>query len=292
MEGTSRTTEILTGSRLRRAGIYACRLILAAGVVAIGAWSLAGLSALGERVNPLAKPVAPTRESEPTAHWLTPADLQGGGWMIAGLPWRILTKELTPRGVETALLAAPAGKRMPTTPNEQSKLILDLAKALAPERRPLGEYFVYDVKLPGARFVLFTTGSAADEQLAFGRIAFNKAGAPSVLIEASPAEGGENSGAVVGPGLLPYPVGYKRLATRTGEKGALIADTVSVPADANTLRELWQQYGYRTEPLPGKSGEMQGFTCVKDGRAIQAWLWPSPENRSQTLVMAIALKVR
>jgi hypothetical protein len=279
-----------TPHRLWRLGVYAGRLVAAAGVVALGIWTLAGLGALTDRTPaPQAEPAEPPPEAPvPSAPWLAALDFPGGGWTFAGLPWRLSVERLPRAAADARLLLPPRGTVPDGPPSDAAREMLTLVKSIGAARKVEDGYAVYVLKLGDGGAALFTNGTGSDERPILGRVA-QGSGDASVLIEAVPLPLAQAT-AQKGPDLLPLPAGAQRLATRHRADGTVLAELVTVDAGVTALREEWRRSGYRMQDVKGKAGAI-GIICRQQDSTVQAWLCPRVPNDTgeRTLVFAIAL---
>lgn len=273
--------------RLGRVGVYAGRAALAIVVVVVGLWAAGGLRALlGPRdtaARDTAGPEPVASEASDSAAWLAALDAPGGGWTLAGLPLLLSVRRLPRAEAEAHLEDLPPTTAVAGNAGE----VMALARAVGGTRRSRGGYGLYSFGLGEARAVLFTEGAGTEEVPVLAR-AVCGLGASGCLIEATPVA----SAAATAEGtaeLLPLPDGGRRLATRRGAGGILVAEVAVVAQKTTDLRSFWQAAGCQPEDAI-RGGRPQSVACRWRGREVVAWLWPGAGREAETtLVLQIAL---
>ncbi|MGC3968797.1 MAG: hypothetical protein QM775_15945 [Pirellulales bacterium] len=275
-------------SAQRRAVQMAVRLALAAGVLAVGYWTITRFTNLLHDREPVAV-VKPTDSADPTT--TEPAPLNsvalsqlGGSWEFLGAGWSLTVGTATDK--EKALIKAPA-----VDPNVELPAEIDSIE------RSLGSLFeslhAAQTKVNGWA----TRSVANDRMLATAQERFDGQSyrivmahgvlrlGPDQWATIAAVRAKERTSDTPSSGLLPSVAGLERLAVRRGPGGAVVGEFSKAASKIDQLLELWRAAGVPVTLNDGVADTREGIAVVS-GRPLRLILW-EPGSRGDTTILAL-----
>jgi hypothetical protein len=274
----------------RRAVQTGVRLLLAAGVLFVGYWTMARFTSLLHDREPAAVP-NPSQAAGPTTTELARLDSLalsqlGGSWEFLGAGWSLTVGTATDQ--EKLQFKPPAFEdaiEPPTTVDPVESSLASLFDSLKAARTKINSWATRTVDTPH----LFATAQerlVGDSYRIASAQGFIRLG-PDQWATISAARSNQNSSAPPASSLMPSVAGVERLAVRRGPAGAVVGEFAKTKLKIDQLLELWQAAGALVTLNEGYGVvDTREGTCNFHGRSLRVILW-QPDDRNETTILVL-----
>ncbi|MBL9085306.1 MAG: hypothetical protein JNK76_26115 [Planctomycetales bacterium] len=275
----------------RRAVQTGVRLLLAAGVLLVGYWTVARFTRLLNDREPVAVPkptaAAGLITSEPARFEALSLSQVGGSWEFLGSGWSLSVGSTNEAGREM-FVSAPIDDTsiLPQAdPIEDWLTSLFVRLSAGDFKSPTSTTSKRSIRTPSFEAYAFEVSDFGHQRLVAARGLILMAPDQWATIEAKRAA---SSGAdSAHPSLLPYPAQVERLAVRRNGSGAIVGEFSMTATKMEPLLELWRAAGVPVSLNDGYGVvETREGVCVQNGRALRVILW-EPAFKGQTTILVL-----